>query len=41
MLVVGDKEAEERLVAVRERTEGDVGQMGVEEFAVLVNALRP
>jgi threonyl-tRNA synthetase len=41
MLVVGDKEAEERLVAVRERTEGDVGQMGLEQFAALVNAQRP
>jgi threonyl-tRNA synthetase len=33
MLVVGDKEAEGDLVAVRERTEGDIGQMGVAEFA--------
>ena len=41
MLVVGDKEAEGRLVAVRERTEGDVGQMGIDAFAALVNAQRP
>jgi len=41
MLVVGDKEAEGRLVAVRERTEGDIGQMGIEAFAALVNAQRP
>ncbi len=33
MLVVGDKEVEADVVAVRERTEGDIGQMGVEEFA--------
>ncbi|HET6497466.1 MAG TPA: threonine--tRNA ligase [Coriobacteriia bacterium] len=33
MLVVGDKEAEGGVVAVRERTEGDIGQMGVAEFA--------
>ncbi len=32
MLVVGDKEIEADMVAVRERTEGDVGQMGIEEF---------
>ncbi|MFU8891418.1 MAG: threonine--tRNA ligase [Anaerosomatales bacterium] len=36
MLVVGDKEAEGDLVAVRERTEGDIGQMGVAEFAAKV-----
>ncbi len=33
MLVVGDKEAESDAVAVRDRTEGDIGQMSVEEFA--------
>jgi hypothetical protein len=28
-------------VGVRERTEGDIGAMGVEEFAVRVNEERP
>lgn len=32
MLVVGEKEVEERLVSVRNRNEGDLGQMGVESF---------
>ncbi|MDY0087305.1 MAG: threonine--tRNA ligase [Coriobacteriia bacterium] len=41
MLVVGDKEVESDAVAVRERTEGDIGQMGVEEFAATVVARRP
>ena len=41
MLVVGDKEAEEGLVAVRERTEGDIGQMGLAAFAELVDAQHP
>jgi threonyl-tRNA synthetase len=33
MLVVGDKEAEADSVAVRDRTEGDIGAMSVGEFA--------
>lgn len=41
MLVVGDKEAETGVVAVRERTEGDIGQMGVGEFAEKVSAEHP
>ena len=32
MLVVGGKEVEENLVAVRSRKEGDIGQMSFEEF---------
>ena len=32
MLVVGEKEVEEKLVAVRRRGEGDLGQMNVEDF---------
>jgi threonyl-tRNA synthetase len=32
MLVVGEKEAQNRLVAVRTRTGGDRGQMSIEEF---------
>ena len=41
MLVVGDKEAEGELVAVRDRTEGDIGQMEVDAFAEVVNAQLP
>lgn len=32
MLIVGEKEAEDGLVAVRSRTEGDLGQMALESF---------
>lgn len=32
MLVIGQKEVDENLVAVRSRTEGDIGAMKVEEF---------
>ena len=32
MLVVGEKEVEERLVSVRNRDKGDLGQMGLESF---------
>jgi len=32
MLIVGQKEQEEKLVAVRKRDEGDLGSMSVEEF---------
>ncbi|HLR35398.1 MAG TPA: threonine--tRNA ligase [Tissierellales bacterium] len=32
MLVVGGKEVEERLVSIRKRDEGDIGQLKVEEF---------
>jgi len=38
MLVVGDKEIENDTVSVRDRTEGDTGAMGVEEFAAKVLA---
>ncbi len=41
MLIVGDKEAEADAVAVRERTQGDIGAMGVTEFAALVNEAKP
>jgi threonyl-tRNA synthetase len=33
MLVVGDKEAESRTVAVRDRKKGDLGPSAVEELA--------
>jgi threonyl-tRNA synthetase len=35
MVVAGDKEAESRLVAVRERTKGDLGSMTLEDFKAL------
>ncbi|MDO8847502.1 MAG: threonine--tRNA ligase [Coriobacteriia bacterium] len=41
MLVVGDKEIESDTVGVRERLAGDIGAMGVDEFAVRVRAERP
>jgi len=41
MLVVGDKEAEGNLVAVRERAGGDVGQRGLDEFVAMVKAGGP
>ncbi|MBN2247616.1 MAG: threonine--tRNA ligase [Coriobacteriia bacterium] len=41
MLVVGDKELEADTVGVRERTAGDIGAMGVDEFAARVLAERP
>jgi threonyl-tRNA synthetase len=37
MLIVGEKEAENNEVSVRQRSEGDKGSMGVEAFATLVN----
>lgn len=36
MLVVGEKEAEDKQVSVRQRGEGDKGSLGVDEFAALV-----
>lgn len=39
MLVVGDKEMEERKVAVRERKAGDTGVMSIEEFKLLATRL--
>ena len=39
MLVVGDREKEQRAVAVRERTKGDIGAMPVEEFRQMARRL--
>ena len=36
MLVVGEKEFEEDLVAIRDRAKGDVGQMKVEDFGAML-----
>lgn len=41
MLVVGDKEIEADTVGVRERTAGDIGAMGVDEFAARVASEKP
>ncbi|MEI7813745.1 MAG: threonine--tRNA ligase [Coriobacteriia bacterium] len=41
MLVIGDKEMEDDSVGVRERTQGDIGAMGVAEFAELVVGQHP
>jgi threonyl-tRNA synthetase len=37
MLVVGEKEAEEGKVAVREHGKGDIGTMTIEEFAAIIH----
>jgi len=39
MLVVGDREKEQRTVAVRERSRGDIGAMPVEEFKEMARRL--
>ncbi len=41
MLVIGDKEIESDTVGVRERTAGDIGAMGVSDFAQKVASERP
>jgi threonyl-tRNA synthetase len=37
MLIVGEQEATNEEVAVRQRLEGDLGTMKIEEFAIFVN----
>ena len=32
MLVIGDKEVENKVVGVRSRKDGDIGQMSIETF---------
>src|SRR5688500_2467601 len=39
MLVVGDREKEQRAVAVRERAKGDIGVMSIEEFKEMARRL--
>ena len=39
MLVLGDREMEQRTVAVRERAKGDIGVMSVEEFKEMARGL--
>jgi threonyl-tRNA synthetase len=38
MVVIGDKEMESKVVAVRERTKGDLGAMSLEGFKTLLDA---
>lgn len=40
MLVLGDKELEEKKIAVRERKQGDIGQMSLEEFKEMITQQR-
>lgn len=40
MLVLGDKELEEKKIAVRERKQGDIGQMFLEEFKEMITQQR-
>jgi threonyl-tRNA synthetase len=39
MLVLGDREMEQKMVAVRERTKGDIGVMSLAEFETMVRKL--
>ncbi|MDR3229987.1 MAG: threonine--tRNA ligase [Synergistaceae bacterium] len=38
MIVIGDREVETKVVAVRERSRGDLGSMSLEEFRSILNA---
>ncbi len=40
MIILGDKEAEEGKIAVRERKQGDIGQMSLEEFKEMLTQQR-
>ncbi|MBK9165765.1 MAG: threonine--tRNA ligase [Acidobacteria bacterium] len=40
MLVLGDKEVEDNKIAVRERKQGDIGQMSLEEFKEMITLQR-
>ena len=40
MVVLGDKELEENKIAVRERKQGDIGQMSLEEFTEMARKLK-
>jgi threonyl-tRNA synthetase len=37
MLIVGEKEAKENKVSVRQQSKGDIGQFSVEEFSKLIH----
>jgi threonyl-tRNA synthetase len=40
MLVLGDKELEDKTVAVRERKQGDLGVMSLDEFKDMAKRLK-
>ena len=40
MLVLGDKEVEDGVVAVRERKQGDIGTMSLAEFKEMITQQR-
>ncbi len=40
MLVLGDREKEEGVISVRERKEGDIGNMSLEEFSALAKRMK-
>ena len=40
MLILGDKELEENNIAVRQRKEGDIGAMSLEDFITRIRAER-
>jgi threonyl-tRNA synthetase len=40
MLILGDKELEEGKIALRERKQGDIGQMTLEEFKEMARKLK-
>jgi threonyl-tRNA synthetase len=39
MLVLGDRELEQGIVAVRERAKGDIGVMSIEDFKIMARGL--
>jgi threonyl-tRNA synthetase len=39
MLVLGDREMEQGMVAVRERTKGDIGVMSINDFVEMARKL--
>jgi threonyl-tRNA synthetase len=36
MLIIGDKEINDNVIAVRRRREGDIGQMSLDEFISMI-----
>ena len=40
MLILGDKELEDQTIAVREKSEGDLGAMPLEEFIEMARGLK-
>ncbi len=40
MIVLGDREKEEGIISVRERKEGDIGNMSLEEFSAIAQSMK-